>query len=144
MSYNTKDDILGEVSEETLRQLTDDENLGLVDDDKVTKALSRADGEVDGFCGKRYQVPFSPVPDFIKALALDITVYNLYSRRENVPENRKTRYDAAVKNLGLIAKGVVTLGIPEATPAPEAFTSATPEVISGNGRQFSRNSLKGF
>jgi phage gp36-like protein len=144
MSYNTKDDILGEVSEDVLMQLTDDNNLGVVDDDKVAKALARADGEVDGYCGKRYQVPFDPVSEFIKALALDISVYNLYCRRENVPEIRKTRHENALKNLVLIAKGTVTLGIPDTTPAPTAFSSAAPAVLSGGDRQFSRKSLKGF
>ena len=144
MSYNTKDDILGEVSEDVLIQLTDDDNLGAVDDDKVAKALVRADGEVDGFCGKRYQVPFNPVGDFVKALALDLAVYNLFSRRENVPENRKHRRDNAVKNLEQIAKGLVTLGAPESAPAPETFSTATPAVVSAGGRQFSRSSLKGF
>jgi phage gp36-like protein len=143
MPYNDQSDILGEISNETLIQLTDDENLGVVDDAKVTQALTRADAEVDGYCGKRYQVPFAPVPDFVKALALDIAVYNLFSRRENVPENRQRRRDAAVKNLELISKGVVTLGLQE--PAPAAtFSSAEPEVISGGDRQFSRQSLKGY
>jgi phage gp36-like protein len=143
MSYNTKEDILGEVAEDILTQLTDDANMGTIDDSKVDLAISRADSEVDGYCGKRYQVPFDPAPPFVKALALDITVYNLFSRRESVPENRKTRRDAAVKNLEQIAKGIVTLGLQDPTP-PATFSSAEPAVLSGNSRQFSRGSLKGF
>ena len=144
MSYNTKDDVLGAISEDTLIQLTDDDNLGMVDDAKVDQALTRADMEVNGYCGKRYQVPFSPVPDFVKALALDIAIYNLHCRKSNVPPSRKERRDNAVKNLEQIAKGIVTLGVPDSTPVPETFTSATPAVVSGSSRQFSRNSMKGF
>ena len=170
MGYNTIDDILGEVSEDILLQLIEDDgsdvtvdmiklvfsagDLSNLTSDQaaaatksaatITKALDRANGEVDGFCGKRYQVPFSPLPDFVKALALDIAVYNIFSRREMIPENRKTRRDNAVKNLEQIAKGLVTLGVPDSTPAPETFSSATPAVVSAGSRQFSRNSLKGF
>lgn len=168
MGYNTIDDILGEVSEDVLLQLVDDSETELTADmiklvlsggdlsglsadqvaaatvavSSITKALNRADSEVDGYCGKRYKVPFDTLPDFVKALSLDIAVFNLFSRRENVPENRKDRRASAVKNLEQIAKGIVTLGMQDPTPT-ETFTSATPSVISGN-RQFSRGSLKGF
>lgn len=143
MAYNDKDDILGEIAEEVLVQLTDDQYLGVVNDDLVAKAIARADGEVDGYCGKRYVVPFEPVPPFIKALALDITVYNLFSRRENVPENRVTRYKNAVKNLEGLAKGLVTLGLQQPVKPGETFSSATPEVLDNAG-QFSRTRMKGF
>lgn len=142
--YNAKADILGEVAERTLIQLTDDEKLGTVNDDRITSALTRSAAMIDGYCGKRYEVPFDPslgFMDFIKSLDLDIAIYNLFSRKENVPENRKDRYKNAEKTLVQIAEGKVTLGA--ADKKPEVFSSATPEVLSG-GRTFSRNSLKGF
>lgn len=139
--YNTKDDILGELSEETLIQLTDDDNLGVVDDVKVAQALTASAAMIDGYCGKLYQVPFAVCPDFIKALDLDITVYNLFSRRENVPENRKTRRDNAVKNLEQIAKGLVTLGI-ATIPQPAKNTGSAS--FSSNARLCTRDTMKGL
>lgn len=168
MSYNTIDDILGEVEDNIILQLVIDSATdvtvdmvtlvlnagdlsGLSSDELaaatlaasfITKALIRADAEVDGFCGKRYQVPFSPLPDFVKAIALDLTVYNMFSRRENVPKNREARRDNAVKNLEQIAKGLVTLGVQDPTPV-ETFSTATPSVVSGAG-MFGRNRMRGY
>lgn len=143
MSYNALADIIGRVSEDVLIQLTDDKGLGVIDTSKVDEAITLADGEVDGYCGKRYVVPFSPVPAFVQGLALDLAVYNLFSLRENMPENRKARYENAIKALGDIAKGIVTLGVQTPTPPTETFSTATPQVVQTSGR-FSPGKLKGF
>ena len=168
MSYNTIDDFRGEISDDVILQLCDDSNSGLTVDmivlalnngnlssltsaqvtaagiaaGNITKAITRGDGEVDGYCGKRYQVPFDPLPDFVKSLALDLAIYTLFSRRENVPENRKMRRDNAVKNLEGLAKGIITLGLQDPQPN-ETFTSATPEIVSG-GRIFKRDTMRGY
>jgi len=111
MAYSTKDDILGEIPEATLIQLTDDDNLGVVNQDILDKCLERASAQVDGYCSSLYNVPFSPVPPFLASLDLDIVCYHLFSRRENVPENREKRYTNAVKLLVSIGKGDLQLGI---------------------------------
>jgi phage gp36-like protein len=118
MAYIIIDDIYGVISEETLIQLTDDSNLGVPDTGKISEAIDSADSLVDGYAATRYTVPFSPVPRLIKALALDIAVYNLFSRRENVPENRKERHANAVKTCEMLAAGKITIGMDE-TPAAE-------------------------
>ncbi len=161
MAYNTIDDILGEISGEILVQLADDgytgitaamvalaakgESLSALTPEEavaavetaanVGKALVRASALVDGYCSNLYDVPFASPTDFLRAIDLDIAVYNLFSRRESVPENRKDRNANAVKVLQGIAKGDIQMGasaktapqqvgqnIRVSTPSVEIFT----------------------
>lgn len=141
MAYSTIDDILGEISEDTLIQLTDDNNLGAVDTVVVGKCLDRASAQVDGYCSSLYNVPFTPATTFVKALDLDIAIYNLFSRRENVPENRKDRYNNAVKALSKIGNGEIQLGAPKDTaPAQTGQTIAVKSPLS----VFSAERLKNY
>jgi len=117
MAYCEQADILEQVDEDVLIQLTDDADAGEVDNDKVTRAIADADAEIDGYCGSRYSVPFSTVPDMIRKLSVDISVFNLYARRMGAPEDRKLRYDNAVRYLKDVSKGYASLGV---QPVPDA------------------------
>ncbi len=139
MAYCTKDDLLKQISDEILIQLTDDYDAGVVDDSIVADHIASADAEIDGYCGLRYTLPFSPVPTIIKKLSVDITIYNLYGRRETVPESRSKDYDNAVKLLQNVAKGLVTLG----ADAP-VETSTDTVKVSSEDRVFTREKLEGF
>jgi len=141
MAYSTKDDVLDQLDEETLIQLTDDDNAGLVDNDKVTRAIADADATVDAYCQGRYTVPLDPVPNKIRQVSVDIAIYNLYSRRDDTaPETRKDRHKEAIRFLEKVADGKIDLGT--ATPAPETTGNAAD--IDYNERIFSRDKLKGF
>ena len=141
MAYCTKSDILNQVEEEILIGLTDDEDLGSVDDDVVTRAIADADSTVDAYCQGFYTVPLSPVPDKIRQISVDIAIYNLFSRRDDTaPEIRKDRHREALRFLEKVAGGKVELG--SATPAPNT-TGKTVEIESSD-RIFSRDKMSGF
>ena len=93
MAYCTKADILEQMEQDVLIQLTDDDDAGVVDDDKVTRAIANADAEIDSYCGTKYTVPFTTVPPIILTVSVDIAIYNLYARRRGAPETIKERYD---------------------------------------------------
>lgn len=139
MAYCTKIDILEALSEEELIGLTDDFDAGVVDDSRVTRAISDADAEIDGYCGEKYNVPFSPAPAIIRKLSVDIAVYNLYARRQGAPENRKERYDSAIRVLKDVSKGAVSLGADAPTETSEDKVSTSSE-----DRIFDRDKLEGF
>ncbi len=141
MAYCLKADLLEKVDESILIQLTDDDGLGVVADDVVTKAIEDADAEIDGYCGKRYSVPFSTVPGMIKKLSQDIALYNLFQRRSGATEEKKRDYENAIRFLRDVSKGAVSLGAddPDGVPAQ----SETPQ-ISSSTRVFSRDNLKGW
>ena len=141
MAYSEKADILEQMDEDILIQLTDDVDAGIVNDDAVTRAIADADSEIDSYCGVRYSVPFSTVPDRVRKLSVDIAIYNLYARRKGAPEDRKTRYENAIRFLKDIAKGLATLGQddPDGSPAE----SNKPD-IDQSDRIFTRDKMKGF
>jgi len=153
MAYSTRDDIKQLLPEETVIQLTDDENLkpSAIDADntehaaiiaRVDEAIERADAEIDGYCAVKYSVPLSPVPAVVNKLSVELAIYYLYSRR-SVPEKIEKRYDKAVVRLKDIARGLLTLGVD-----PEPAASVTADSAQANkttsDRVFTRGSLKGF
>ncbi len=141
MPYCIKDDILEQLDEDTLIQLTDDSDAGVVDDTVIDRAIEDADAEINGYCGARYSIPFLPVPDRIRSLSVDIAVYNICSRRQGAPDHRKERYSNAIKFLEKVADGNVSLGEddPDATPS-----DSNKPVISSSTRIFTREKLEGF
>lgn len=141
MAYCSQSNLLDQISEDDLIQLTDDDDTGAVDTDVVDQAIADADAEINSYCGVRHSVPFSTVPPMVLKLSVDITIYNLYSRRRGAPDERKERYDNAIRYLKDVAKGLVTLGEddPESTPSE----SSSPD-ISSNTRIFSRDTMEGF
>lgn len=143
MPYCGIEDIRSQVEEVRLIQLTDDDSTGVVAEEMVLRAIRDADEEINGYLGARAAVPLFPVPDSLRRLSVDIAVYNLYARRETVPEHRAERYRAAVRFLEQAAAGKISLGSgdPEGSP----LENASPRTAGDNPeRAFTRVSLRGF
>jgi len=141
MAYCTQDDIISQISEEILIQLTDDDGVGEVDADRVSAAIANADAEINSYCGMKYSVPFSTVPPMIRAASVDIAIYNLRSRRMGASDTEKERYRERIAWLKDVAKGIATLG--ESDPDGVPTEVQAPE-ISCSGRIFSRDTMKGW
>lgn len=144
MAYSTLTDIKKLLPEELLVQLTDDEGSGVVNPGRIDEAISGADAEIDSYCGTKYAVPFTTVPDLVKKCSIDIAIYNLYSRRvEEIPGTRSDRYKNAIRQLEGIAKGQISVG--EATE-PTAATNADGAVTNktDDDRIFSKTNLSGY
>ena len=73
---------------------------------------------------------------------MDIAVYNLYARRhDSMPDVRDKRYDNAVKFLGKVAAGTITLGADD----PDGNPPASSGIASRSARQvMTREKLRGF
>lgn len=143
MAYCTMNDIRDQLDEVKLVRLTDDESLGKVGTARVDKAIADAGEEIDGYIGSRHRLPLTPVPEVLRKFAVDIAVYNLYSRLEQVPENRANRYRNALVFLERVAMGKISLGAGDPEGNPPA--SDAPQVSGENPeRLFGRSSLNGF
>lgn len=153
MAYCTLDDISKLLPEETIIQLTDDENLKpsaieLANTEhapiiaRIDEAIEHADAEIDGYCAVKYSVPLSPVPAVVNKLSVELAIYYLHSRR-SVPEKIEKRYDKAVARLKDVARGLLTLGV---DPEPAASTAADSAQANKktSDRVFTCDSLKGF
>ncbi len=142
MAYCTQDDIISQIGEEILIQLTDDDGVGEVDADRVSAAIANADAEINSYCGMKHSVPFSPVPPTIKAASVDIAIFNLRSRRSGASDTAEhERYRERIAWLKDVAKGIATLGEDDPDGVPTEVHA--PEIVS-NTRVFSRETMKGW
>jgi phage gp36-like protein len=111
--------------------------------DVITEACNDASDEIDSYCGKKFVVPFDPVPDEIKRACKTIIGYNLFNRRVASGQVNKyeNAYDRIVKWLILISQGKATIdGAVKATANP----TQTGGQVSGTHRTFTDKSMKGF
>ena len=112
MPYCTIDDLTADsLTEEELVQLTDDEGLGQVNEDRADQAAGAAADWIDGYLRGRYTLPLNPVPGMIRDIAVQETIYRLYRRRrkENMPESLVADRRDRIRLLEGIQKGSVTL-----------------------------------
>jgi phage gp36-like protein len=116
--YHSFSDLLNLISREELCQLVDDENAGSIVESppnaamiRVTAAGNKAQGIIDGYCRGRYTLPLSPVPDMIKDLSVELTVYNCMARKKEIAlsEEQNRRYKNAVNILEHIQQGKIKL-----------------------------------
>ena len=108
MAYCTLSDIEHEVSSDVLIELTDGGTV--IDETVIGTAIARADAVIDSFVGMVTSVPLASPPPVIVELSVDIAVYTLFSRKENVPKFRIARYDDAMKRLREISEGKAVIG----------------------------------
>ena len=143
MPYCTLADITDRIPEENLIQLTDDENEGAVNEDRVTAAIGDADELIDGYLRGRYTLPLDPIPALITKLSIDLAVFNLYSRKLELvmPEAMSDRYKNAVKVLEHIQSGKISLGT-EAGNTPEPGEYKTNKTASD--RMFPKTELEKY
>ena len=123
MSYSTQVDLLLQLDNTTLINLTNDVGSGIVESNVVSQAISDADALIDSYLSSLYAVPLATVPVIIKNISVDIAIYNLYSRRmDTLPDVRKDRFVSAIKYLQRIADSKMSL--------PDISVSGTSELIA--------------
>lgn len=128
MPYATQTDLLQRMTLRELTQLTDDANAGQPDPGVVGGVLEEASGKVDGYCRSRYQTPLQ-ASDEVTAIARDIAVYLLWSRRPmQMSETVRQRYEDAMKLLSDVSAGKAALDQPvSAVAAQEVLGGPVPE-----------------
>jgi len=111
--YCTLEDIKKAIPESDIVQLTDDETGSLIDNEKVEEAIAYAEDIINGYLRGRYPVPIDPVPGLIRRLAVDLAIYQLYSRRLGLemPQSIIDRRKEVIRLLENIQAGKLTLGI---------------------------------
>lgn len=120
------------------RQFGEDELEGLLrDGNSFGQVENEAAGLIDGYIGARYSLPLATVPSMVKAWCADITRYRLWD--EKAPEEIRRRYEDTLKQLELVARGIVVLPVVVAPPVEgveaEAFSA---------DRVFTAETLKHF
>lgn len=119
--YCQIDDIKKLVQEATLIEITDDSLSGQINTDVVNETILYAGTLIDGYLRGRYTLPLQTVPEIIKVLATDLSIYRLYSRRfhTDMLDSINDKYKNSIKLLEQIQKGIVSLGIEAEDKTPE-------------------------
>ena len=129
------DQLKKRIPEEILIQLTDDQNLGVIDESVVLEIGTGVDELIDGKLRGVYELPLAAAPGIIKAIAIDLMIYELYSRRIGIPESIEKKYANQMKILDQIHSGAVRLGI-GAVVTPPAETAAEGLLVSTGDKLF--------
>lgn len=110
MAYIDKAYILTKFNSAELDKLT---GGGVSGDSNLVEQIKAADSLIDGYVSSALvSVPITaPVPEMIKQLSYDITMYNLYDRLDlqDIPDRIQKKYDAAIVILKDIAKKLITI-----------------------------------
>lgn len=111
MFYCTIEDIETQTSTPTLIQLSSDNGQEEVNRVVVEEAIIYSSTLIDGYLRGRYSLPLDAHFPLLRILAIDLSIYRLYSRRmrNEMPEVIQTNYDNAISTLRDIQKGVITL-----------------------------------
>jgi phage gp36-like protein len=114
MAYCTSDNLKQVETEQTIIDLTDDNDTGSIVSDNVNRAIADADALIDSYLtGRVASLPLSPVPSLISKISIEIAVYNLYLRRYGgrMPEGVADRYKEAKAMLKDIRDGKLQIAL---------------------------------
>ena len=140
VAYCNQTDLELAISAQGVVQLANDSGGATADPTVIARALQHADNRINAIAGRHYAVPFSPVPDFIRDLAVDLALIFLANRRPHVPawaESRRLRVKA---DLEALANGTATVGTqPEPARNPQRAA-----LRDGGDPTFTRNNLDKF
>lgn len=109
--YGNDADLYDRIDQETVIQLTDDENTGEVDQTKLDNLRGDVAEMINTYLRGRYTVPVDPVPAVLANIENDLLVHKLYTRRANydIPKSVAELKKDALKLLDGINKGAVLL-----------------------------------
>ena len=135
MNYCTYEDIQGHIPEARLVEVTDDlapNASGEVKVAIVEKAIKESSPR-----------PFQSVPEVLRMVCVDLSIYNLYERvtELNITDGMKLRYDNAIKLLIRIANGEQDIGVdPDESVTETGFSVASK--LDGGPAMFSLSSMR--
>lgn len=111
MYYCTIEDIETQTSTPTLIQLTSDDGQEEINRVVALEAILYSSTLIDGYLRGRYSLPLDTHFPLLRILAIDLSIYRLYSRRmrNEMPEVIEIAYKNAISTLRDIQKGVITL-----------------------------------
>lgn len=109
--YCTIEDIETQTSTPTLIQLTSDDGQEEVDRVVAQEAILYSSTLIDGYLRGRYTLPLDTHFPLLRILAIDLSIYRLYTRRmrNEMPEVIENNYKNAISTLKDIQKGVISL-----------------------------------
>jgi len=146
MGYITNADLQERLGNAAYVQLADDDGNGVADVGVVDEARLGAEGEVNSYLARRYQVPInlttnSDLADVLASYTLDLAEYRLRLRRPPVPVDALRRREQAIEWLGRVANG--TIDLPASAAVASNAARGTIAKTKGEKRVLTRDELSG-
>lgn len=146
MSYLTKQDLLDELGEVKLAQLTNDSG-NTVNDVRVAAVIENAKGVFESYIRNRYSLPV-PATAQVKSLNKKLAIFELFENRSSTDEGvykvRQNAYHAAMAQLKDISSGKASLDIP-AVEETVVNPATSDNILTNEGRaKFTDKALRGF
>lgn len=138
MPYAVQQDIIDRYGSDALYVAFDRDNNSVLDTDAVSRSLSDASEEIDTYLIGRYPLPLATTPKILTFICVDIALYK-GSNATAVTEEKRTRYEDAVRLLTKISKGEISLGLEK----PEQGGKGGASFVSAE-RRFTRDTLRGM
>lgn len=135
--YATVENMIEAFGEHEVIQLTDRDRLGEINHDQCINAIKRASIKIDTYLS-RYKLPFATNPASLVDPCCDIARYMLCGSVVQETELIRQRYDDAIKWLGRVARGDVTLGVTDSGD-DVAFEDDVISFTNAGNKIFSRN-----
>lgn len=140
MAYATVEDFVLRVGELQTIQLTDREQLGEINHDLLNLALEDSSSQMDGYLSARYALPLPQVPQNLVRLCCDLARYRLASMSGvDITEEIIARYKLSLHELEQLAKGAISLGLPEDSEDEDSEYSGAVFFSNNLNRVFSRD-----
>nr|DAL73586.1 MAG TPA: head to tail adaptor [Caudoviricetes sp.] len=128
--YCTLEDLLEQVPERTLIELTSEEmdfdSPATVNTRVVESCIRYADELIDAHLRGRYILPLAEIPTVLRDIAITLVRYRLYARRPegDLPDTVKDDHKEALRQLKELRDNRLTLGLPSTQkdmPEPGEF-----------------------
>jgi phage gp36-like protein len=134
MAYCTVTDLKNTLPESQLIQLTDDNDTGQIDTEKLAEAIRKADDFIDGHIRGRYDLPLTTVPSMIRDISIRLSTWFLFRRSFSLtlPEPLTEDYKDCVEILMRVQKGQISPFPNPPSQEPTFFLSnSRPSVVGG-------------
>lgn len=147
MSYLTKQDLLDELGEDTLVQLTNSDGGNTVNEDRVAAVIEDAKGVFEGYIRGRHSLPV-PATRLVKKLNKQIAIFSLYERWATIDDGvykiRLTAYNQALATLKDISIGKAALDVPAAEETKENPATSDKILTNAGKAKFTDERLRSF
>ncbi len=139
--YCSQSDLEQRYGAKMLTDLTDRAmpRAGTIDGTVVTRAITDASAEIDGYLAVRYQLPLSATPAFVNDVCMRMAIYKLHTNV--VPDKINRDYDLALRSLRDISAGTMKLDLAGVEPAA---ASSGGVAFDSPGSRITHDQLKGF
>jgi len=141
MAYASLQTLTDQYGLDAVTLAADRDGDGAADAGVVARALEHADGIINSRVGVKYQVPVNPVPAVLTAYAGDIALYFMSADTGALTEEKRRRYEDALRWLDAVAAGKAVL---DGQPEPPSKEGPAQMRVVAEPREFTRTALGGI